>query len=135
MNETWTGVGVARAHFLEFMQPYEKECVQAAHDAGYMVSFHNCGRATLFLEDIADTGPDAVETLTSDRSSGDVDLADAKERIGDRVCLFGGFNEHLLNEGDEATSRRRSRAASTPRWRAAATCCARPGRSSSRSPA
>jgi uroporphyrinogen decarboxylase len=103
MNETWVGVGVARQHFLEFMQPYETECVQAAHDAGYMVSFHNCGRATLFLEDIADTGPDAVETLTSDRSSGDVDLADAKERIGDRVCLFGGFNEHLLNEGDEAT--------------------------------
>ena len=67
-----------------------------------MVSFHNCGRATLLLEDIADTGPDAVETLTSDRSSGDVDLADAKARIGDRVCLFGGFNEHLLNEGDEA---------------------------------
>jgi hypothetical protein len=103
MNETWVGVGIARQHFLEFMQPYEKECVQAAHDAGYLVSFHNCGRATLFLEDIADTGPDAVETLTSDRSSGDVDLADAKKRIGDRVCLFGGFNEHLLNEGDEAT--------------------------------
>jgi uroporphyrinogen decarboxylase len=103
MNETWVGVGVARQHFLDFMQPYETECVQAAHDAGYMVSFHNCGRATLFLEDIADTGPDAVETLTSNRSSGDVDLADAKERIGDRVCLFGGFNEHLLNEGDEAT--------------------------------
>jgi hypothetical protein len=103
MNETWVGVGVARQHFLDFMQPYETECVQAAHDAGYLVSFHNCGRATLFLEDIADTGPDAVETLTSDRSSGDVDLADAKERIGDRVCLFGGFNEHLLNEGDAAT--------------------------------
>jgi len=101
MNETWTGVGIARAHFVEFMAPYEKECVQAAHDAGYLVSFHNCGRARLLLEDIADTGPDAVETLTSDRSSGDVDLRDAKERIGDRVCLFGGFNEHLLNEGDE----------------------------------
>ena len=105
MNETWTGVGVARAHFLEFMQPYEKECVDAAHEAGYMVSFHNCGRATLFLEDIADTGPDAVETLTSNRSSGDVDLADAKARIGDRVCLFGGFNEHLLHEADEAAVR------------------------------
>ncbi len=103
MNETWTGVGVARNHFLEFMQPYEKECVDAAHAAGYLVSFHNCGRATLFLEDIADTGPDAVETLTSSRSSGDVDLADAKQRIGDRVCLFGGFNEHLLAEGSEAT--------------------------------
>ena len=66
MNETWTGVGVARDHFAEFMKPYEEECVQAAHDAGYLVSFHNCGRATLLLEDIADTGPDAIETLTSD---------------------------------------------------------------------
>ena len=102
MNETWTGVGVAREHFLEFMQPYEKECVAAAHEAGYLVSFHNCGRATLFLEDIADTGPDAIETLTSNRSSGDVDLVDAKQRIGDRVCLFGGFNEHLLNDGSTA---------------------------------
>ncbi len=100
MNETWTGVGIAREHYVEFMKPYETECVTAAHEAGYMVSFHNCGRAKILLEDIADTGPDAVETLTSDRSSGDVDLADAKQRIGDRVCLFGGFNEHILHEGD-----------------------------------
>jgi uroporphyrinogen decarboxylase len=91
---------VAPEHFREFMKPYDAECVQAAHDAGYLVSFHNCGRATLLLEDMADTGPDAIETLTSSRSSGDVDLADAKQRIGDRVCLFGGFNEHLLNEAD-----------------------------------
>ena len=100
MNETWVGVGVAPEQFREFMKPYDAECVQAAHDAGYLVSFHNCGRATLLLEDMADTGPDAIETLTSNRSSGDVDLADAKQRIGDRVCLFGGFNEHLLHEAD-----------------------------------
>ena len=100
MNETWVGVGVAREHFVEFMQPYEAECVRAAHDAGCLVSFHNCGRAKVILEDMADTGPDAIETLTSDRSSGDVELADAKRRVGDRVCLYGGFNEHLLHEGD-----------------------------------
>jgi uroporphyrinogen-III decarboxylase len=29
-----------------------------------------------------------------------VDLADAKRRVGDRVCLFGGFNEHILHEGN-----------------------------------
>ena len=91
------------------MKPYETECVQAAHDAGYLVSFHNCGRATLFLEDMADTGPDAIETLTSSRSSGDVDLADAKQRIGDRVCLFGGFNEHLLQRGRRRRGRTRSK--------------------------
>ncbi len=110
MNETWVGVGVAPDHFLEFMKPYETECVQAAHDAGYLVSFHNCGRATLLLEDMADTGPDAIETLTSSRSSGDVDLADAKQRIGDRVCLFGGFNEHLLHEADADARPRRGQA-------------------------
>ena len=37
MNETWTGVGVAREHFVEFMKPYEAECVAAAHDAGLQV--------------------------------------------------------------------------------------------------
>ena len=54
----------------------------------------------MILEDMAETGPDAIETLTSSRSSGDVDLVDAKRRIGNRVCLFGGFNEHLLHEAD-----------------------------------
>jgi len=105
MNETWTGVGIAADHYREYMKPYEIECVAAAHEGGYLVSFHNCGRATLLLEDIADTGPDAIETLTSSRSSGDVDLADAKRRVGDRVCLFGGFNEHLLHEKDDAVVR------------------------------
>jgi uroporphyrinogen-III decarboxylase len=59
----------------------------------------------MILEDMADTGPDAIETLTSSRSSGDVDLADAKRRIGNRVCLYGGFNEHLLHEADEQAVR------------------------------
>ena len=101
MNETWVGVGVAPDHFREFMKPYDDGVRRRPRTRrGYLVSFHNCGRATLLLEDIADTGPDAIETLTSSRSSGDVDLADAKRRIGDRVCLFGGFNEHLLHEAD-----------------------------------
>jgi uroporphyrinogen-III decarboxylase len=43
-----------------------------------------------------DTGPDALETITSKLTSGDFDLADVKKRVGHRVCLFGGFNEHVL---------------------------------------
>jgi hypothetical protein len=100
MDDTWVGAGLDPAHYREFIKPYDIECIQAVHDAGYMVSLHVCGRASLLLEDLADTNPDAIETLTSNRSSGDVDLADAKRRIGDRVCLFGGFNEHLLYETD-----------------------------------
>ena len=96
MNETWVGVGLAPKVFREYIKPYEEEVIQVAHDAGYLVSFHNCGRGTQFLEDMIDTGPDALETITSKKTSGDFDLADVKKRVGDRVCLFGGFNEHVL---------------------------------------
>jgi uroporphyrinogen decarboxylase len=96
MNETWVGVGLAPAVFQEFIKPYDTECVEVAHEAGYLVSFHNCGRGTQFLEDIVETGPDALETITSKKTSGDFDLADVKRRVGDRICLFGGFNEHVL---------------------------------------
>jgi hypothetical protein len=105
MDETWVGVGIAPVHYREFIQPYETELVAEAHEAGYLVSYHDCGRATLLLEDIVSTGADALETLTSNRSSGDVDLADAKRRVGDRICLMGGFDEHLLYEADASTVR------------------------------
>jgi|TARA_B100001971_G_scaffold16916_1_gene13162 hypothetical protein len=96
MNETWVGVGLAPKVFREFIQPYDMECIQAAHEGGYLVSFHNCGRGTQFLEDMIDTGPDALETITSSKTSGDFDLEDVKHRVGHRVCLFGGFDEHTL---------------------------------------
>lgn len=100
MNETWVGVGLSPTVYKEFIKPYDEEAVQAAHEGGYLVSFHNCGRGTRFLEDMVDTGPDALETITSKRTSGDFDLADVKKRVGDRVCLFGGFYEHILKEDD-----------------------------------
>ncbi|NWF70036.1 MAG: hypothetical protein HXY40_13200 [Chloroflexi bacterium] len=96
MNETWVGVGLAPDVYRTFIKPYDEECVREAHNAGYLVSFHNCGRGTQFLEDMIDTHPDALETITSKKTSGDFDLADVKQRVGDRVCIFGGFNEHVL---------------------------------------
>lgn len=105
MNETWVGVGLAPKVYRKFIKSYEQECIAAAHEAGYLVSFHNCGRGTQFLEDMIDTGPDALETITSKATSGDFDLADVKQRVGQRVCLFGGFNEHLLKSGDPAVVR------------------------------
>ncbi|MFA9454252.1 MAG: hypothetical protein ACERK6_10085, partial [Candidatus Aminicenantaceae bacterium] len=41
----------------------------------------------------ADMGPDAAETFTPPDMGGDVDLAKAKRRIGDRLCLIGGFDQ------------------------------------------
>ena len=37
--------------------------------------------------------PDALETFTPQAMGGDADLAEAKRRIGDRVCMIGGFDQ------------------------------------------
>jgi uroporphyrinogen-III decarboxylase len=49
------------------------------------------------LEKIADMKPDAMETFTPAAMGGDVILGEAKRRIGDRVCIIGGFDQfHAL---------------------------------------
>jgi hypothetical protein len=101
-NETWVGVGLSPQTYREFILPYDTEVIRAIHKAGMLVSFHNCGRASNLLELHADTGADALETLTPGDKSGDVDLADAKARVGHRITLFGGCDEHVLRDGTPA---------------------------------
>ena len=45
------------------------------------------------LELVANMGPDAMETFTPPGMGADVDLVEAKRRIGDRVCMIGGFDQ------------------------------------------
>ena len=51
------------------------------------------------LERIAAMRPDAMETFTPKGMGGDADLAEAKRRIGDRVCLIGGFDQFHFFQG------------------------------------
>ncbi len=95
-DQSWVGVGFSPQVYKEFMLPYDRKVVQAAHDAGLLVSYHNCGRGTLFLEEMVSTGADSLETLTPKISSGDFDLADVKRRVGHQITLNGGFNERIL---------------------------------------
>ena len=48
---------------------------------------------------IADMKPDAMETFTPPAMGGDVTLAEAKEKIGDRVCMIGGFDQFHFFKG------------------------------------
>ena len=79
--------------FREFVAPYDVELIKAAHKAGQRISYHTCGGMMPILEDIADMQPDAMETFTPVGMGGDVDLAEAKRRIGDKVCMIGGFDQ------------------------------------------
>jgi uroporphyrinogen decarboxylase len=83
--------------FDEFVAPYDAELIELAHAAGQRVVYHTCGGMMPILERIAAMKPDAMETFTPRGMGGDVDLARAKARIGDKVCLIGGFDQfHFL---------------------------------------
>jgi len=99
VDSSFVGFGLSRDMFTEFIQPNEERIVRAGHDLGLLVHLHICGKKNAFLEDLADMGLDGLETLTPSSAAGDVELADVKRRIGDRVCLMGGFLSHILTSG------------------------------------
>jgi uroporphyrinogen-III decarboxylase len=104
-DQSWIGVGLSPATYREFVLPYDTAVVQAAQEEGILVSYHNCGRGMAILEDMVETGADALETLTPKISSGDFDLAEVKRRVGDRITLNGGFNERIFANGSPADIR------------------------------
>ena len=85
--------------FRRFVAPNDAEIIEAAHAAGQRICYHTCGGMMPILEDIADMGPDAMETFTPAAMGGDVDLGEAKRRIGGRVCMVGGFDQYHLFTG------------------------------------
>ena len=79
--------------FEDFVAPYDADLIAAAHEAGLRTVYHTCGGMMPILELVAATETDAMETFTPAEMGGDVNLAEAKRRIGDRVCMIGGFDQ------------------------------------------
>ncbi len=84
---------ISPALFDEFVAPYDTELIKAVHDAGQRIVYHTCGGMMAILERVAAMHPDAMETFTPVGMGGDTVLAEAKKRIGDKVCMIGGFNQ------------------------------------------
>ncbi|MCX6150947.1 MAG: hypothetical protein NTX22_10510 [Ignavibacteriales bacterium] len=79
--------------FEEFVAPYDAPLIDLAHQAGQRIVYHTCGGMMPFLELIADMNPDAMETFTPTEMGGDTVLSEAKKRIGNKVCMIGGFDQ------------------------------------------
>ena len=79
--------------FEDFVAPYDSQIIAAAHEADQRISYHTCGGMMPILENIATMQADAMETFTPAGMGADVDLAEAKKRIGDKVCMIGGFDQ------------------------------------------
>jgi len=92
--------------FDDFVAPYDSALIEAAHQAGQRISYHTCGGMMPILENIAAMKPDAMETFTPAGMGADVDLAEAKRRIGDKVCMIGGFDQfHFFKDCTEEETR------------------------------
>jgi uroporphyrinogen decarboxylase len=98
---------ISPAIFEQFVAPYDAELIAQAHAAGQRIVYHTCGGMMPILEQIAHMQPDAMETFTPESMGGDTILTEAKRRIGDRVCMIGGFDQfhYFLNCPPEETRR------------------------------
>ena len=85
--------GISPDIFDEFVAPYDSKLIEYAHKSGQKISYHTCGGMMPILEQIAAMKPDAMETFTPPAMGGDVDLLEAKKRIGNEVCMIGGFDQ------------------------------------------
>ena len=96
-GDAWASASIISPRDYErFCQPFHAKAAKAFHELGAKVYLHICGNCKPILELMADTGVDAIEPL--DLMSAQ-DLADAKRRVGDRVCFKGGVSTLLLLNG------------------------------------
>jgi len=103
---TASGTLIGAKQFREFTKPYLKMYVDRIIErCGSGPMLHICGNTTRIWSDMADTG---ATILSLDN---EIDLAEAKEAVGDRVCLAGnvrpvetlmkGTRDQVLTEAKE----------------------------------
>jgi uroporphyrinogen-III decarboxylase len=80
--------------FDEFVAPYDGVVIARARAAGQRVVYHTCGGMMPILERLVGLGSNALETFTPPAMGGDTRLAEAKRRVGDKVCMIGGFDQN-----------------------------------------
>lgn len=85
--------------------PRRRELVQAAHQAGALFHYFTQTGIMPLLDDYREMEIDflsALDTQPGSNSSGAVDLAYVKRRIGDAVCLWGGVSaDHVVELGTQ----------------------------------
>ncbi len=77
---------ISPADYEEWAFPYERKVIQAWKQYGAKTLLHICGDSTRVLDLYAETGADIIEVDHK------VDLAVAREIVGDRACLIGNVD-------------------------------------------
>ena len=90
-----SGSFISPQMYREFVLPYERRVTAAVKAVGVPVYTHTCGRIADRLELLVATGTDGIDTLDPP-PLGNVELAEAKERIGARMFIKGNMDSIAL---------------------------------------
>jgi uroporphyrinogen decarboxylase len=90
------------AAFDALITPFDAPIFELIHSYGGKVLVHHHGNTNAILERIADLGADGIQPI-EEPPIGDCTMAEAKARIGDRVCLVGSvqYDDFARLEPDE----------------------------------
>ncbi|HPD15219.1 MAG TPA: uroporphyrinogen decarboxylase family protein [Planctomycetota bacterium] len=89
----------------EFIFPWHRRIVAAAHARGKPILLHSCGNLRTLMDDILATGWDAKHSFEDVIQP----ITKAKALYGHRIAVLGGIDMDLLSRGSEAAVRRRVR--------------------------
>jgi hypothetical protein len=88
-----TGLMASPKIYREMVRPWHKAYVEEAHRHGLKVLKHCCGHTWPIVDDLADIY-DAYEGI---QGSAGMDIRRLKERVGGRLCLWGGiWHENII---------------------------------------
>lgn len=88
-----TGLMASPEIYREMVYPWQKAYVETAHKHGLKVLKHCCGHTWPIINELAGIY-DAYEGI---QATAGMDIRKLKERVGDRICLWGGiWHEHII---------------------------------------
>lgn len=81
--------------YRRFVLPFERRVAEAVRATGVPIYTHTCGSIGDRLELMVETGTQGIDTLDPP-PLGNIELADAKQQIGERVFIKGNMNAVAL---------------------------------------
>ena len=94
-----TGPFFGPGWFDDFVTPYLADLIRGYREQGWYVIKHTDGNIMPILDRLLLGEPHALHSLDP---QGNVDIAEVKRLVGDRVCLIGNVNCGLLDTGTDA---------------------------------
>ena len=94
-----TGPMMSPQNFYDTLLPAYQLITETVHERGGKIILHTDGQVTPLLDFVVDCGFDGLHSL---EPTANVDLAEVKKKVGDKLCLIGNIDvSYVLVEGSK----------------------------------